>query len=274
MNLLPEYALSRLDTVHCVDALTLMYAQRAQSVDAIITDLPYGTTACSWDTIIPFDALWAAVRHCLKPRGVFVTTASQPFTSALVMSNPKWFRYEWVWDKKLGSNFALTDIQPFKVHENVIVFSSETHNYFPQLVKGEAYSKSVNQTPRKTMGGYVSSPIVIHNSGTRQPISILGFSNANQADKVHPTQKPVALYEYLIRTYTQPGELVLDPTCGSGTTAIAARNTGRHWICGDTSAEYVEIAQQRFMTGTERLNRKASTYEDLPLFAQAEAVNA
>lgn len=278
MNLLPEYALSRVDTVHCTDALTLMYAQRAQSVDAIITDLPYGTTACSWDTIIPFDALWAAVRHCLKPRGVFVTTASQPFTSALVMSNPKWFRYEWVWDKKLSGNFLLAAYQPLKVHENILVFSPEGHNYYPQMTKGIKRSKGGGKSNLWSLSKTTTTNDDYH------PSTIIQFPNTDRVNAVHPTQKPTSLFEYLIRTYTQPGELVLDPVCGSGTTAIAARNTGRHWICGDSDAGYVEIARQRFMTGTERLNRKADApFEDkvLPdgtlqvnLFAQAEAVNA
>lgn len=290
MNLLPEYSLTRPDTVHCVDALTLMYAQPAQSVDAIITDLPYGTTACSWDTIIPFDALWAAVRHCLKPRGVFVTTASQPFTSALVMSNPKWFRYEWVWDKDVPTNFQMAAYQPLKSHENLVVFSAapavftkhgQSIAYYPQMIKTAAdrvRPKKDGATSQNVMR--IRSGLHIHKTpeGISYPKSVIPISRyaneCNPLNKLHPTQKPVALYEYLIRTYTQPGELVLDPCCGSGTTALAARNTGRHWICGDSDAGYVEIARQRFMTGTERLNRKASAYEDLPLFAQAEAVNA
>ena len=118
---LPERSLSSLDTVHCIDALSLLRAQAAHSVDAIITDLPYGTTAASWDVIIPFAPLWEAVRHALKPRGVFVTTASQPFTSMLVMSNLKWFRYEWVWEKTMAMGYLNANRMPMKEHENIVI---------------------------------------------------------------------------------------------------------------------------------------------------------
>lgn len=203
------------------------------------------TTACSWDKRVDFDILWRCVKRVLKPRGVFLTTANEPFASLLRVSNLDWYRYDWVWDKKLGSNFALTKSQPFKVHENVLVFSFGTATYYPQKFRGIPYIKSVNRTPRLTMGGYVSQDLTITNNGDREPISILEFSNANQSVKQHPTAKPVALYEYLIRTYTQPGDLVLDPFCGSGTTGLAALRTGRRYILGDSEAGYVDLARQR-----------------------------
>lgn len=264
MFLLPEQTITGLDRIHHIDALSLMWAQAAGSVDAIITDLPYGTTACSWDTIIPFDALWAAVRHCLKPRGVFVTTASQPFTSALVMSNPKWFRCEWIARKPQGTGYLNANRQPMKNHENVLVFADGAHTYNPQKRIAKPYSATSGAVGGfvrdKSVGGYLTL-----NDGWRFPLTVIDL---DWERGLHPTQKPVALYEYLIRTYTQPGELVLDPCCGSGTTAIAARNTGRHWICGDTSAEYVEIARGRFKSGIDRLNAKqAAEMDDLPLFA-------
>lgn len=260
----------QVDTIYQMDALTLMHQCAAQSVDAIITDLPYGTTACSWDTIIPFDALWAAVRHCLKPRGVFVTTASQPFTSALVMSNPKWFREELTWDKVMVSNVANAKILHLRCHENIIVFTDGQNQYNPQLGRASAPFGRKSATKSIIVGSLGTN----YQTEVGYPKTILRFPRPNNLTDggLHPTQKPVALYEYLIRTYTHPGELVLDPTCGSGTTAIAARNTGRHWICGDTDAGYVEIARQRFLSGIDRLNAKeAAPLDDLPMFRKETA---
>lgn len=222
--------------VHCVDALTLMdwIYQAGLKVDAIITDLPYGTTACSWDTIIPFEPMWAGVKRILKPRGVFVTTASQPFTSALVMSNPKWFRYEWIWSKSNGGGFLNANRQPLKRHENILIFCEGSSNYNPQMLKGTPYracSASAGETTRdQTVAGWVTT-----NEGWRYPKSILEFDNDTG---LHPTQKPLLMLEYLIDTYTSKGDLVLDFCAGSGTTAAAARQLNRRFIVGDSSPEY------------------------------------
>lgn len=246
---LPERSLSSLDTVHCIDALSLLRAQAAHSVDAIITDLPYGTTAASWDVIIPFAPLWEAVRHALKPRGVFVTTASQPFTSMLVMSNLKWFRYEWIWEKNIGGNFLNASNQPMKEHENLLIFCGATiGTYIAQRIERKDKTRAKYPYKAKTRGehevyGNYSFPMRVEDDiNTRVPRSLLSF---NRETGLHPTQKPVALYEYLILTYTQPNALVVDPCCGSGTTGVAARNTNRRYIIGDTSQEYVDIARKR-----------------------------
>lgn len=233
---------TELDRVHCVDIFDLCAAQPSQSVDCILCDLPYGTTTCAWDSVIPFEPMWAAFKRVIKPRGAIVLTASQPFTSALVMSNPKWFRYEWVWNKKLPVNFLNANSQPLKIHESVLVFSEAQSNYYPIMRKGVYRAKNF---PDKTKGVYGARGNILKYNDDYFPVSLLEYHNANQSEKEHPTQKPVDLFRYLIRTYTQPGELILDPCAGSGTTALAAREEQRHFICGDSSPEYVTIAQKR-----------------------------
>lgn len=234
--------LPALDTIVCMDALDLLKTLPDKSIDAIITDMPYGTTACSWDTQVDLPSWWVLVKRVLKSRGVFVTTASQPFTSKLVMSNPAWFRVEWIVSKEQGTGYLNANRQPMKNHENIIVFAEGSHNYFPIMRAGIPYgatSGAVGDFVRdKTVGGYLTI-----SDGSRYPLSVLHYSFPD--NPMHPTQKPVALYEYLIQTYTRPGELVLDPFAGSGTTAIAARKTGRHFLCGDSSVEYVEMALKR-----------------------------
>lgn len=226
-------------TGDCLDVLRTM---DAGSVDAIITDLPYGTTACSWDAVIPFEPMWEVVKHVLKPRGVFVTTASQPFTSALVMSNPKWFRYEWVWEKSLATGYLNANRAPMKAHENIAVFSMNGHGYQPQKTKDKAYRATrgaVGDVVRdKTVGGYLTV-----NQGNRYPRTVIKING--EVDTVHPTQKPVALYEYLIRTYTNEGDTVLDIAAGSGTTGVACMNTGRGFIGVEKRTDYADIARAR-----------------------------
>lgn len=236
-----------LDTVVQAEALEWMSGLPAQCADMILADLPYGTTACLWDTIIPFEPLWTAFKHVVKPRGAIVLTASQPFTSALVMSNPKQFRCEWIWQKDAGTGYLNANRQPMKAHESILVFSEGTHNYYPVFRAGKPYSATrgaVGGFVRdKTVGGYLTV-----NSGDRYPLSIIRFSSDIG---IHPTQKPVALFEYLIRTYTREGETVLDCCVGSGTTAVAARNTGRRWLCCDSGTDertgrtWADIANER-----------------------------
>ena len=232
--------------VHNMDALELLAKLEPASVDAIITDLPYGTTACSWDHVIPFEPMWAGVKRVLKPRGVFVTTASQPFTSALVMSNPKWFRYEWIWDRSIVSGFLDANRKPLKCHENVIVFCDQGAPYYPQKTIGKAYSQTRERVPASVYGKHTKPPTI--NNGWRYPVSIIDFPMTQTRE--HPTQKPVALYDYLIRTYTQAGDLVVDFCCGSGTTAVAAATLNRRFIAGDTDAGYCDIARRRLETIT------------------------
>ena len=190
----------KINTITCGDCLEVMQAIPDKSVDMILCDLPYGTTGCKWDTIIPFEPLWEQYKRIIKDNGAIVLTASQPFTSALVMSNIKMFKYEWVWDKKNISNPFLAKYQPLKQHENILVFGGK--NYFPIMEKRDK--------PRKYQDKYGGGES-FNKKGTgekeytleaKYPKSILEFSNAEQKGKLHPTQKPVALFEYLIKTYT------------------------------------------------------------------------
>jgi site-specific DNA-methyltransferase (adenine-specific) len=239
------------NTIHEADLFDLCAQLDAGSVDMILADLPYGTTACSWDTVIPFDPMWAAFRRIIKPRGAIVLTASQPFTSALVMSWPQGFRYSWVWVKNRGTNFANASLQPIRIIEDVLVFGGAA--YYPQ---GIVRVNRVMRNSRSSGGGVVrgtSAPRAGGSLRTAGAAYVQEFSNFPdnvlrfplEGTGVHPTQKPVALFEYLIRTYTQPGELVFDPTAGSGTTAVAARQTGREYIVGDSSPEYVAVMRER-----------------------------
>jgi site-specific DNA-methyltransferase (adenine-specific) len=258
--------------VHHIEALELLNLLPDQSIDAIITDLPYGTTACAWDEVIPFAPMWEGVKRVLKPRGVFVTTASQPFTSALVMSNPSWFRYEWIWDKGRGSNYQLANMMPMKSHENVLVFASESPNYFPQYWYSTPYKTGAGNRKKGVEGlGAKSSAAIFRpetrsDDGRRFPLSII--SETRDEDKIHPTQKPVALYRYLVRTYTRPGDLVLDFCSGSGTTGEAARAEERRYILGEKQAHYVNVSRDRLRMPFERRHVvRENRVDDLPLFA-------
>lgn len=256
-----------IDTVTCADLFDLCATLPDASVDMILCDLPYGTTACAWDTIIPFDPMWAAFKRIVKPRAAIVLTASQPFTSALVMSNPRMFRYEWIWDKSNGGGFLNANRQPLKRHENIIVFYDRLGIYNPQMTKGKPYRCRSAAAGETTQDQSVAGWITI-NAGNRYPTTILDYSNDTS---LHPTQKPVALFEYLIRTYTQLGDLVFDPCVGSGTTAVAARNTGRHYICGDQSQEYVNVALDRLRLPFEaRVTPDKNDLSGLPLFSEVQ----
>jgi len=226
------------------DCLELMKDIPSGSIDMTICDLPYGTTACKWDTIIPFDKLWEQYERIIKPNGAIVLTASQPFTSALIMSNPKLFRYEWIWEKTLFSNFALVKKQPAKLHENVLIFYKKQPTYNPKMQVGKPYFDK----PRKRTMGVINDAIgmkkAIQNKGERYPSSVQKFSNGNNGT-IHPTQKPIELFEYLIKTYTNEGELVLDNCAGSGTTAIACLKTNRQFIVMEKEQKYYDIILKR-----------------------------
>lgn len=255
---------TELDTVHCADIFDLCAAQPSQSVDMILCDLPYGNekTKLEWDNVIPIESMWEAFKRIIKPRGAIVLTAGQPFTSMLIMSNLDMYRYQWFWHKSRGSNFGMVQHQPLRIIEDVLVFShtrasknqfiDETMNYYPQRTKLQKPYIRVDKTnhvkitsPSKS--SHVHNPQVYTHVYEYQSVTnVLHFNMDSDPDRgLHSTQKPVDLFRYLIRTYTQAGELIFDPTCGSGTTAIAAREEQRHFICGDRSAEYVAIAQKR-----------------------------
>jgi site-specific DNA-methyltransferase (adenine-specific) len=218
--------------------------------DAIIADPPYGQTACSWDSIIPLEPLWAEYKRLIKGNGAVVLFGSQPFTSRLVMSNLDWFKYEWVWDKKLAGNIFLCDYQPLKIHESVLVFGGNIYN--PQIVPRKEIRKYKDKYGGGESFGKKGTGNKLHILTNKQPTSIIEFSNA-QRNGDHPTQKPVALMSYLIRTYTNPGEIILDNTMGSGTTLVAAKNEGRRAVGIEISEEYCQIAVDR-LTNTKYIS--------------------
>ncbi len=233
----------------CGDCLTEMPKILDKSIDMILCDLPYGTTACKWDTIIPFEPLWKEYKRIIKDNGAIVLTASQPFTSALVMSNPDMFKYEWIWEKAIGANPLLCKKQPMKYHENVLIFYKNQPIYNPQMTKGKMRDKQPKMFGNKkdeNWGGAMREIKGIENiNDDYYPRSYQYFSNANQKDKLHPTQKPVALFEYLIKTYTNEGDLVLDNCAGSGTTGVACKNLNRNCILIEKDEGYFKIAKER-----------------------------
>jgi len=231
--------------IYLGDCLEIMPTLEAQSIDAIITDPPYGTTACKWDSVIPFAPMWENVKKLLKPKGACVLFGSQPFTSALIMSNPKWFKYTWVWDKKKAGNIFLAKSQPMKIHEDLIIFCANTAFYKPQMVKRDKLKRSKNYGTGYAMGGNREKEHTVYEYTEKYPTTILEFSNAAQNGKIHPTQKPVALLEYLILTYSNEGDTILDFTMGSGSTGVAALNTGRKFIGIEKDEGYFKIAKER-----------------------------
>lgn len=240
-------------TLHLGDCLDFMPTLPAQSVDAIIADLPYGTTACEWDTVIPFEPLWAEYKRIIKPRGAVVLFGSQPFTSLLVTSNLAWFRYVWYWDKAQGGNFLNAKKQPLRRVEEVCVFSLNRHDYFPQLTDKSLEKQRKPLSRKPFLGGYIGATNGLlsddYNPAKSYPTDLVKFSSrmqeCNTLNRVHPTQKPVALLEYLVRTYTNPGDTVMDNTMGSGTTGVACVRMGRNFIGMEIDAGYFAIARRR-----------------------------
>lgn len=224
------------------DCLTGMARLPDGCVDMILCDLPYGTTQCKWDVVIPFEPLWAQYERVIKPNGAIVLTASQPFTSFLVASNPGLFKYEWIWEKSKATQHALCKLRPLKAHENILVFYRRQPTYNPQMEKGAPYKgrKNIKQTDDWTFGVKRTD-----NAGTRYPRSVHYEKSGDRNGRLHPTQKPVELFEYLIKTYTNLGDPVLDNCMGSGTTAVACLNTGRRFVGFELDKGYFEIASRR-----------------------------
>ena len=232
------------------DCLEMMAEIEDGSVDMVLCDPPYGTTACKWDAVIPFEPMWAGVKRVLKKNGAAVFTASQPFTSALVMSNVEMFAYEWVWVKSKITGVLNAKKMPVRKHEQVLVFcdskTTGTYNAQGLLPNGKITKQGGNSD---NYGARSSEPYV--QDWTNWPRDVLEI--ASEGKTVHPTQKPVALMEYLIKTYTNPNEVVLDFTMGSGTTGVAALNTGRRFIGIERDEGYFDIAEKRIMEAKERM---------------------
>ena len=239
----------------CLEVMDKLIEQGV-TVDAIITDPPYGTTACKWDSVIPFEDMWERLNKIIKPNGAIVLFGSEPFSSALRMSNIKNYKYDWVWDKSSAGNVLVARYQPLKIHELVHVFSSSGKViYYPQYTfghKDRTDDKAVTQKSelnQKIKSGVFKASKTNKPKDARYPKSILDFSKqaseCANSKSVHPTQKPVALMEYIIKTYTNEGETVLDFTMGSGSTGVAAINTNRKFIGIELDEKYFNIAKER-----------------------------
>jgi site-specific DNA-methyltransferase (adenine-specific) len=227
------------------DCLELMKSLPDASVDMILCDLPYGTTACAWDSVIPFDDLWAQYRRIAKPNAAILLNAGQPFTTALIQSNMRHFKYCWVWKKPQGVDPFMAKHRPMNNVEDIVVFSYGKPLYLPQMVEGKPYKVVRDKSPRvNEVTGALMTESVTENSGNRLPTRVLEFK---QQRGLHPTQKPVALMEYLVRTYTNEGDVVLDNCMGSGTTGVACINTDRRFIGMEMDASYFAIAQSRIL---------------------------
>lgn len=228
------------------DCIEAMRDMPDASIDMVLTDLPYGTTYAPWDSVIPLTGLWAEWQRITKPKAAIVLTASQPFTSALVMSNPKWFRTEWIWDKVNGPNFANANRQPLKVHESVLVFASGQTVYNPQKTPGAKNHAQGKGKAAKTREGFlIKSRAPDDASGMKFPKSIQVFPKHSSQSKLHSAQKPVPLFEYMIRTYSNEGDIVLDCAAGSGTTGVAALSCGRRAVLIDNDPACVTTMKER-----------------------------
>lgn len=244
------------------NCLEIMQEIESGSIDMILADLPYGTTSNKWDAVIPFEPLWEQYWRVLKPTGVIALTASQPFSSALVMSQPKWFKHEWIWIKNRGSNFANTVREPMKEHEQVLIFSKGKWTYNKQMqertgagadrVKYQLNHRSKSENYREFEG---REGVKLPN--LRVPSTWQKFNTCTS--KLHPTVKPVALFEYLIKTYTNEGETVLDNTMGSGTTMISCMSLNRNGIGIEFDETYFETAKKRVEEKRKEKDLQAQT---------------
>jgi site-specific DNA-methyltransferase (adenine-specific) len=229
--------------LHLGDCLDILPTLTDNSVDLVLVDLPYGTTACKWDSIIPLDKLWEQYNRICKEDGAMVFTAAQPFTTILAASNLERFRYEWIWEKPQGTNPMNAKVMPLKSHENILVFYRKKPVYNPQMWYSTPYSGfSSNTSKIGEVYGNAQSKHRDNPDGSRYPKTILKFK---QEKGLHPTQKPVALMEYLIRTYSNEGETILDNCMGSGTTGVACMNTNRNFIGIEMDENYYKIAEER-----------------------------
>ena len=229
----------------CLVGMDKMIEQGVK-VDAIITDIPYGTTQCKWDSIIPFNEMWDRINKLSDNKTPIVLFGTQPFTSELIHSNIKHFKHEWIWHKSRSGSAITAKYRPVKLHEDILVFCKKSPVYKPQMTKGEPYYRKSSSNKKNDHKLGVNANRETINHGTRYPITIQYFKqNWSKQQQIHPTQKPVELMEYLIKTYSNKGDTILDFTIGSGTTAIACINTNRNYIGFELDSKYYEIANKR-----------------------------
>ena len=243
------------------DCLQVMKDLPDASVDMILTDLPYGTTECAWDEVIPLAALWEQYLRVAKPEAAIVLTAAQPFTSALVMSRPDLFRYEWIWEKGNATGFLNAKKQPLRAHESALVFYRKQPTYNPQMTAGHERKTASRKTVNSECYGKAIS-LTNYDSTERYPRSVQFFSSDKQTGSFHPTQKPVALMRYLIETYTALDKVVLDSCAGSGTTAVACALSGRKSICIEQETKYLAVIADRIASALSQM-AEASKQADL-----------
>lgn len=232
------------------DCFNVFHSIKDKSIDLVLTDLPYGTTACKWDSIIDLEKMWIILSKIVKPGSAMLFTAQQPFTWKLCSSNPSGFRYELIWEKPNGTSPFVAKFQPLKKHENILVFGEGKLKYNPQMETGKPYKWNSRRTKGEASNIKQTKDTPINNTGTRFPGSILKFP---QERGFHPTQKSVALMEYLIKTYSNEGDTVLDFTMGSGTTGVACVTTNRDFIGIENEKEYFDIAVERLKRMTNSI---------------------
>lgn len=215
-----------------------------KSIDMILCDLPYGMTKNKWDIVIPFDKLWEQYNRVIKDNGAIILFGNNPFTAELILSNKKYFRYTLVWEKNKFSDFLNSKRKPMKIHEDIVIFYKKQPTYNPQLVVGEPYTRWNTQSSvdKQTNYGKIKENVV-KNDGTRLPTTVLKFNRKERP--IHPTEKPVELLEWLIKTYTNEGDTILDNCMGSGSTGVACKNTNRNFIGIELNEEYFNIAKER-----------------------------
>jgi len=236
----------KINEIYLGDCLELMPKHvEDKSIDMIFCDLPYGTTQNKWDSVIPLDKLWSEYKRVIKDNGAIVLFAAQPFTSALVMSNPKLFKYDWTYQKPKGTGHLNAKKQPMRDKEDILVFYKKQCTYNPQMTKGEPYKEKSGWKGTEGYDGYgVDKRLGNDNKGFRYPKQVQQFGVVERGT-LHPTQKPLSLIEYMIKTYTNEGDLILDNTCGSGTTGLGAKNLNRNYIMMEQNPKYYEIACKR-----------------------------
>ena len=226
----------------CFDVFPLI---KDNSIDAIICDLPYGTTQCKWDSVLPFDKIWKEYKRVIKPNGAIILMCGEPFTSQLINSNLTMFKYKWIWDKKFAGNFVTANKRPLNTFEEIVIFYNNQPTYNPQMTKGKFRNKSTSK-PQSNKGNYGEMKHQKDNfNDDYYPTSILDFTNANVRARIHPTEKQLPLMEYLVKTYTNEGDMVLDNTMGSGTTNLACIKLNRKSIGIEKEKQYYDVAVRR-----------------------------
>lgn len=250
------------------DCLELMKEIPDKSIDMILCDLPYGTTACKWDTIIPFNDLWKEYKRIIKPRSAIVLFATEPFATNLRYSNLDWYKYDWIWNKNKPSNFQVMNYQCGRIHELICVFSSGKACYTSNNNSMRCYPQKTKRDKPTRNGGGLKSCKMLHGNNMQQqyntytdkhPTSILEFAPIQPRNRLHPTEKPVDLLEYLIKTYTQENDIILDNCMGSGSTGVACINTNRDFIGYELNEEYFNIAQNRLREAWKEKHKNKAT---------------